>query len=150
MRVGSGKSGLISGTGLLSLSNTQFTVSGDVVVGSPYDKAGELGLVKTAIHGIPSGLDIGGSLTVTNGARIEIEFLGPQTEFSGGGSYWGLRIAGDRTVQLAALHDSERLTWIVHGFSEKEQSRFGIHYWPGGDYTYVGVLPPYGARIMLD
>lgn len=149
LQVGGGRPGLISGTGRLSLSNTEFIVSGDVVVGNPYDTTGERGVVETTIDGVSAGLDIGGSLTVTNDARLSLDFRGPQTEFSNGDGYWGLRIAGDRSAVLAALHDSHKLAWTTNGLSEAERSRFGVHYWSGGDYTYIGVQPPYAALIMV-
>ncbi len=154
LQVGVGASGFIAGTGLLSLSNTQFEVTGGVTVGDPfattpnnYPPPTERGLVETTINGVSCGLDIGGTLTVTNVAAIKLDFVAPPS--AAGGEYSGLRVAGDQTAALEALHAAGKLTWTTAGIPEADLPRIGIHYQPRRDYTYVGLAPPRGTLLTI-
>jgi hypothetical protein len=154
--VGVGSSGAIAGSGLLSLSNTQFVVTGDVTIGDPFSSSAngyppptERGRVETAINGVSCGLDIGGSLTVTNVAAIKLDFIGPPSADNAWNEYSGLRVAGDQTDMLKALHAAGKLTWTTAGIREEDMSRFGIHYRSTRDYTYVGLAPPRGTLITV-
>lgn len=137
LQVGVGASGWLAVSSLLSLSNTTFVVSGDVTVGDPFTVTAGTGLITNQINGVSSGIDMTGTLSITNGGSIYLNFMGPPADPES--VYWGLRITGNQTDLLASMHTDGKLTWSTGGLTAKQMARFGINYDRGRNFTYVGV-----------
>jgi len=137
--------GHIPGDALLALSNTELKVAGDALLGDSGTMTA--GVLTNDIHGMPSGLDICGTLTVTNGGAMHLSFAGPPVDASR--AYWGLRMAGNRTNLLAALHAQGRLTWSMIGMTASQLDRFGIRYDAKRDCTYVGMEPLQADAVLF-
>ncbi len=128
-------------SGLLSLSNTEFVVSGNVTVGMGATDPWSTGKIESLTDGKSSGLDmtnLTATLTLVNAAnKIELTFAGPPADpFK---PYWGLRMAGNTSSQLTTLNTAGKLTWTMPGLTSEQQAKCGIHYDPVGNVTYVGL-----------
>ncbi|NLF23262.1 MAG: hypothetical protein GX590_08870 [Lentisphaerae bacterium] len=136
----------------LSLSNAVAVVTNQAVIQ-------QTGLVSATIDGRSAGLDLATTNLVLAPPFVTFpQFYGHMDLVFAGDpphlvdDYFGLRLAGDATEALTALHDAEpsRLTWNVDGLSPSYQARFGIHYDPARDVTVVGLLrQPQGTVLML-
>ena len=117
-----------STTGLLQLEGTTVSVATQAYVGLG-DK------IVTNVHGTSCGLDLADAAAIVasdNGlvhGAINIVFDAP----AGSGIYYGLRWAGDHTVELEWLADNQNLTWDDTALPEPASI------FTSGGYTYVGV-----------
>jgi hypothetical protein len=134
-----------AGSALLSLSNTLFTVAGDLLLGDPYTTG--FAVITNQINGVCSGIDMTGSLTVTNGGRMRLSFMAPPIDPIR--ACWGLRMVGNKTTQLNALQTAGKLTWIAPGLTEVQRARVGAYYEPASNHTYFGLPPTRGTLIMF-
>lgn len=135
----------IAGDGLLSLSNTTLTVAGNVTVGDPYKT--NFGIITNQINGVASGIDMTGSLVVTNGGQMNLNFMAPPDNPNV--VYWGLRMAGNHTDLLTSLHNAGKLTWGVAGLAPKQQAHCGIQYDEAFDYTFVGLAAAHPGTVIM-
>lgn len=119
--------------GTLVLTSTVFSVSGAVTLDGP--TVANRARVLTTVAGIPGGLDLGDSSTLTvNQGLIDIVFEDP-TEYSS--VYWGLRWEGSHASDLTTLQGAGKLAWddsaVVNTTVTGPVSIF-----EEGGFTYVG------------
>ena len=137
--------------GRLHLSNTVVSAVNQVAVN-------QSGRIYAALAGRSCGLDLATSaLTVaaphpTTGIYGLIDLIVADDPESLTDDYFGLRLQGDATAALQALHDASpsRLTWNIAALSPRNQARFGIHYDAARDLTVVGLLRiPSGTLLLI-
>jgi hypothetical protein len=125
----------------MSLSNTVFAVRDSI-------RLRDNTRVYTRVDGVACGLDLADTnLTVEAGALVSITFASDPLDSAA--PYWGLRVGGEMTDELAALTNAARVTYDVSGLSASCARRFGVHYHQREGYSYLGVAPPSGTIIVL-
>jgi len=122
-------------TGLLELNNTVCTVSTSLKIGC--EQAESIDTIRVNLYGKPAGIDLaeGAAFDVGSSGTIELNFLADNESEE---TYWALRWAGNKSDELQALKDAEKLVWDDTDIT----APVGIYYQDG--FTYVGVQ---GVRI---
>lgn len=130
--------------GLVELKGTRLTVSNQFIL---YPS----GAMTNHLVGVSAGLDLlsddPARLVISNTARLHLTFDADPLQVSA--AYWGLRMAGDQRVYLQSLRDSGKITWTTNALSPAYIERFGIHYEPLDDTTYVGVGRPLKSAVLI-
>ncbi len=148
--VGSSADSVHQGTGRIALPPGTASFSGDVTLGSDYGfgelllngtaatitkslTANPTGLVSNNVMGASCGLDIAAGASFSFNGKMVIVFAQPDASAGEDGPYWGFRIVGDHSVELAQLMTQGKI--VVD--DTQIPGTANIYYDADADYTYI-------------